>query len=350
MATTSAGFIYVPSVKWKQGERIALRYLTPDERAKIKPLINIMPSFIKESTADVSLQYEGPFFCDLYETPDIKRYPNRVVHFFTQVFSSMTYARMNCTPVLKDWYPSDVLARLRGVLRKGNGIAIRIAQINAAHARRIANDYSRFFGIPVSSIDIVLDYGLINDAHASISDLIVERVVNSYFPDARSFILLAGSFPSSIGGGIVDQDSVGEIERKEKIIYNGISSRNKEIIYGDFGCDDPYESPSGAVTIIPAIRYTVDNCWKVARGHINPINRADFQQFHVLSNRIFQSPFFCGESFSYGDKLIAECARRHCTGSDQCNHGNMGSWVQRSQNHHFAFVIRECASRFSPSA
>jgi len=43
---------YVPVVKWKRGERVALRNLTSDVREKITPLIELLPKHFEGCTPD----------------------------------------------------------------------------------------------------------------------------------------------------------------------------------------------------------------------------------------------------------------------------------------------------------
>jgi len=86
------------------------------------------------------------------------------------------------------------------------------------------------------------------------------------------------------------------------------------------------------------IRYTIDDSWYVAKGK----NYRDYGygQYYELSKKIFNSGFYYGPTFSWGDEYLHQCANGGETGS-------LTMWLEVDTNHHIEKVTQDIASFYA---
>ena len=85
-----------------------------------------------------------------------------------------------------------------------------------------------------------------------------------------------------------------------------------------------------------SIRYTSDDYWLIMRGE--DALRKDgpgFDQWPASAMILCDSPEYCTETFSAGDKYIKEMSvQRQETGNPQ-------TWLEAGINHHMTFAVRQ---------
>ena len=151
----------------------------------------------------------------------------------------------------------------------------------------------------------------------------------------NNVIALASAFPISIS---VASNSISDLPRYDFMLYSALSKLLPNIIFGDYGSDDPFDPQiDSRMNIVPTIRYTSDNCWKIVRGHYDRAMPYDFSQFFNLAKLLMGCDFFSGRRYSWGDNKIYQCA------NGECANGNLETWVRVAINHHITFVVNEHA-------
>jgi hypothetical protein len=157
-----------------------------------------------------------------------------------------------------------------------------------------------------------------------------------FFQFWKSFTLAGTSFPES--GKI--KEGLWQFERNEWKLYKIISQElslkdyNRTINYGDYSIVNPeyFEFDPRTMKSSANIRYTHNGKWIVAKGHALK-NSEDYRQYKELAKSIYNTPFYLGEGFSAGSLYIAQCIRGEVT------NGNPNTWIWVGNNHHFTKVL-----------
>ena len=110
--------------------------------------------------------------------------------------------------------------------------------------------------------------------------------------------------------------------------------------FGDYAISNPNGIDLDWRVVKPKvkIRYAIDDSWYIAKGK----NYRDFGygQYHELSKKILNSDYYYGQTFSWGDKYIQQCANGGKT-------GNLTMWVTVDTNHHIEKVICDIANFYA---
>lgn len=197
-------------------------------------------------------------------------------------------------------------------------------------------------GYKIENCDLLVDLFLTDPkVNADIyKDYALKALKNLTTLPFNSTIFSASSFPEIIRN--VKQDTVDSIVRLEWLVYKELIETYPELIYADYGNDDPFDIDSDhGFTIIPTIKYTCDDNWYIYRGHHDKKKPNDFTQFHELSRKLVNdTSVYQGKHYSWGDKIIYECAQI-TTCLPKCNHSHSLEWVKRTMNHHITYVVNQ---------
>ncbi len=321
-------YFYVPSLKSKRGEQLALKELSTEVQSRIKPLINMI------DTKDVSKFYSKKAFVDIHQNQLENATDQRIESIFESIYQGAT-EKSNYTSVLRYSYSPDLLIRLKPYLfNVQNGVALRIPRIQLPHLKADITTIFQTLTIDTRKIDLIIDFGCINDLAIGLVNEFASNIKNATSNlQLNNIIILSSSFPQGI---TMPSDKIGELPRYDWMLYSELHKVLPSIIFGDYGADDPYNPTiNSRRNIVPTIRYTSENCWKIIRGHYDPAMPFDFSQFSDLSRILVKSDFYKGKEFSWGDNRIYSCA------NNECSYGNLETWVRIAMNHHITFVIDE---------
>jgi len=330
---------YVPILKWKGGERIAIRRLSEDVKDLIRPVLlvtkNTEPdSYCIEVARNWGINRE--FYMDFH--PDFK---GDQTEFLETIINDEESEQLSIIPVVSMSSSVDFMSFIENNISKFKyGAALRINNLNDKTIQDWFNEIDQIIS-DSNSVDVILDTGEIgnlpNGTIDMLSDLIKEIIRNLQQQNRfRNIIVVGASFPKSIS---VKQNNISTLNRIEWLLWKKINAEMPFILFGDYGVDDPQDPQYDTrPTIIPTIRYTRNDYWYIIRGKYDPRAPFDYTQFHELSRMLIQKDnIFCGADFSWGDKRIFECANTKCTFAN-CNHGNLTTWVQINTNHHLTYV------------
>lgn len=334
--------LYVPIIKWKRGERIAVRNLSSAVKDQVIPLFSIMANTEPDTFSnDVQRNWgtERPFYFDFHHNIISEVY----ITDFLESFINENQ-EIQPIPVVSPNRGEEYLQLINESPTFNHGIALRI---NLQELNLFQNAIESMLNILEANgfdCDLIIDLGQMSYP---------VEVVNSFVPVVRSLItgvqrisfrriIIAGSsFPEGLS---VSQNTTTPIPRKEWILWNHLSQDNSNVIFGDYGTDDPEDPHFDFLPImIPTIRYTYRDDWYIIRGNRNPRNPRDFTQFHDLANNLIHSEYYCGAEFSWGDEQINEVANTLCT-QNNCNHGNLERWVQINTNHHITYAVHQLSN------
>jgi hypothetical protein len=156
-----------------------------------------------------------------------------------------------------------------------------------------------------------------------------------------SITLCGSAFPRSMS----EIKAPGQIvTRSEWLLYKQVVStlepHHRTFNFGDYGIENTEytEYQPKFMRASASIKYTIDDGWYITKGTVLK-TKVDYRQFLVHSKILVDSDFFCGEAYSAGDKKIAAYA-----GKDPKGTGNPGVWKRIGFNHHFTKVINDLSA------
>ena len=353
---------YVPCLRWKTGEYQAVFRLPATTKRLFTPLIEVPGigyDFENERKAKTLDQHLAPFakrvhekwgrqpcFVDLNLIESNERMATGI-HPAPFVFDGLRGRRCSAIPVTGLDRDSAYQQEIRKVVTKNkSGVCLRIKIQEAAKDLLKDNLDSLLsrFKVKPESCDLIIDLGAPNNFVPLKGFLGIIQTIASKIPylnNWRTFTLIGTSFPESMGGIML---GVTNIPRYEWKIYKILveSFRKAKIrlpTFGDYAISNPNVPDLDWRVVKPTvkIRYTIDDSWYIAKGK----NYRDFGygQYHELSKKILDSDYYYGQTFSWGDKYIQQCANGGKT-------GNLTMWLEVDTNHHIEKVIRDVASYY----
>ncbi|MHB1843987.1 MAG: beta family protein [Deltaproteobacteria bacterium] len=353
--------LYVPVLKWKQGELKALENLHAQDRALMLPMISLLddtidfddPEVKGSSPADKAVGRlwaawgTGPIFIDAEQLDDGS--VKSASHPLQMVFDSARQKGMKAIPVStlgsSPEYESAVAAI---VAIDGRGCALRLGVDELVDPGKLLAGLTQHLsklGLQPNSVDLILDWGPIDSAAGAQTYLAAAAVIPS-IPNLmtwRSVVFLGSAFPSSLAGMGV---GLSTTPRAEWIAYTLLSQKppgGRIVSFGDYAVAYPIYTAAPFLGSA-SIRYTVTDDWLIVRGRSlrGPVY-GGFGQFQALCSQLVATPDFMGAGHSWGCRYIGQCA------SGQVGSGNLTTWRAVGTNHHLTFVARQLSSHVAPS-
>jgi hypothetical protein len=188
-------------------------------------------------------------------------------------------------------------------------------------------------GCEPSSCDLLLDLGFLepyydHDPRLTANSINALAAVGPW----RSVVLLGSSIPATLHS--IDEGTVGGLLRLEWDLWTQILSCevSRTPVFGDHVVQGPCPPAEGGWRNMRAtVRYTAGNKTLVARG-TGPIREAGWGQYRELCQQIVELEEFAGPDYTYGDRLIDECAR------GIREPGSQVMWREAGTSHHLRCV------------
>lgn len=328
-------FIYVPIIKWKQGEQEALKELDDNIKDKIMPLI--------ELTTDIKLE-------NLEET--LKLWENRYFYFdiipeFYEEYGGKIYfdllEKCNANHVIPVIFPSDDINIIKKIYNYSkNGIAIRITPNDLDNLDENFLKLKDHFNY--SDIDIIIDLKEVNESNLSEKKIVVKALLPN-IPEIDTFrnvILASSAFPQSLSG--FEKYEITQIKRYDYQLWKSLLSLedkyNIKLIYSDYAISSPgFVEFKPYMVLSYNLRYSTYDSFVIIKG--DPISKGGLDPGNVISSceKIIRHEEFLGEDYSWGNKYI--CTR--CE-KDTKNFGNLGTWRKVGTNHHITLVVNQLST------
>lgn len=359
---------YVPCLRWKQGEYQAVYQLPCAVKKRITPLIEIPEIGYDFETKKANKSVDDHLalqakrikkkwgtrlcFVDLrHISMDLRMVDG--THPVSYIFSELRKESCQGIPIATIEIERDPCYQqaMKQVIHEDNqGICLRITLEQAAMEdikEKITALLTRIDS-SVSECNLVLDYGAPNfcplDGFCEVVEDIIKKLPN--LAKWRTFTLLGTSFPKSMAE-VRDRDEV--LPRYEWNLYKklvrALSIAGVRLpTFGDYTISHPDVPNLDWRLVKPAasIRYTVDDAWYIVKGQNVRDNR--FAQYQGHCKTVIASRYYCGPTFSIGDKYIADCA----AGKEST--GNLTTWRKVGTNHHLAKLVHDISSFSWPSS
>jgi hypothetical protein len=264
---------------------------------------------------------------------------------------------LQSVPVLNLGKKSAEIRLIRNAaLTDGRGVALRYRLLSLAlpagqTIEAWINETLAAVEVDFCGADLILDLGFLSqDIEVHAED--VAPAVNELTAAGkwRSVILLGTSMPSSLGGGVVQEGTIGRLPRREWDLWASLREYGLDRVptFGDYAIqhpNPPLEGDESGPGQRANIRYTTDDVTLVPRA-IGAVVTEGREQYRDLCRQLVTQPEYAGRDFTWGDELIADCAY----GDDEP--GWQNHWRGAGTSHHLRHVVKQLgagsASREAP--
>ncbi|MDP2876730.1 MAG: beta family protein, partial [Holophaga sp.] len=307
--------LYVPIMKFKQGEYFALRDLKPETKEFVYPLFEIMPipwdyeneepaksldAHLSKVTANIANNWEGrPFMLDFrFITED--QCNAMPPHPIITLAEEAKDAGLHLVPVLSLNSPECLKNAVRDVAASlGHGIALRIVGDdfdNPLLDADIESLYNTRLGLQPNQVDIIVDLGQI--PADGLTPLIVgmRNLMRMIPPEPwRSLSMVASAFPENLSA--IPSGRGKLISRGEWKLWQGLVAPKllrREPNFGDYTIvhPNPFEMDPRVMRSGAKIKYTTQEDWLVLKG--KDLRNNGFVQYRDLAQQITELEYYCG--------------------------------------------------------
>lgn len=346
--------MYVPALKWRQGEYRALQVLAPSVKASLMPLIDVPPiswdyvqerpqKDIEEHLRPIPQQVRNsmedlPFYMDLGLLDPADRMPTgeHPVRALLRQLSSLSVVPV--TGLDREIDYQDAVKEVNREFQLGVCLRVGLEELFADAFESRAESLLSILSASVDQADLIVDLQSVDTAQSAVLRTALPLAWKaSNLGRWRSVVLLGTGFPTDLSEV---SPGVGTISRVEWLLWRSVSSRIP-VRFGDYGIShfDVRELDPRIMKASASIRYTGDSEWLVFRGRsLRDPRFGGFEQFRSLSAQIVNHPAYSGMAYSWGDRYIYDCA----LGSE--GPGNLTVWRQVGTNHHITHVVRQLSS------
>jgi len=247
-------------------------------------------------------------------------------------------AATRATPVVRASSPPALMEALVRVARTQRaGLCIRVDGVTHLESKAaIVSDLVLQAGVDASEIDLVVDA---QDLPRVVShDELRDRF--PLFENARTFAIVAGTFPPSITDLSPDQ-YVHKLERGEWSAWQQEMQQEtawRRPAYGDYATQPAVYAPSPSFPGSPSVRYTTADQFVVLRGRAGPSGvGTDYGQFIGHARFLRQQPYYRDVLDTPTDAYVEWIA------SGAHKTGNLTTWRVASLERHLMVVARQVA-------
>ena len=360
---------YVPILKAKKGEFDALSHLTEGDMKKITPWFDVSMLTDKdkkklETKGELPIVYKLNSVangianvCSGHEVYiDLPQWPTNGQtehgeHVISHMINRLDSLGVSVNPVIdfESWDDpvySDVFKKIR--LSKRQCICIRLS-MNIDTVAEILTDPDyikdhmesilKSLNVTHKQTALLIDFSDISSANKTVPDMIEQASKAIALLSQYKFnnMMMAGcSMPPFISSAVKSQNDVGIVIRKEMIAWQAIleDTPSLNLTFSDYCVRGPSSAEVGyGNTTNGKIRYSIDKNYFIARGY--PLSTGlKGEQHYGLSEKIINSGYYMGRSFSWGDDRIHRC-------SEEEFKGNACNWIAIDTNHHMKTVLAE---------
>jgi len=267
---------YVPILRWKRGEQVALKNLFENDRPHITPLIELVPGDftsekiqkagnLKNKLIKTSQQFESclgksDFFVDLINIPKILASTSDK-HFFEVLNENTLDYGLHMIPVTglrrSDRYQASIKSIIEFSLQ---GICLRIyfSDMNQPSFREDIKDVLSYFNLKPNNTHLLIDLRIVDDNYPQFS-LLCKNL--PFLEKWKSFTVSSGSFPKDLSE--LEKNRQHEITRQDWLNWLQQTTNKPKLpripTYSDYTIQHPiFSEPPDFPNISASIRYTAD--------------------------------------------------------------------------------------------
>jgi hypothetical protein len=371
--------LYVPILKWKRGEQLAVQALKESTRHRVMPLVEVQPPPVDwERSDEEGIAYSKSLrehlqsvaaatakFCDpkleiavdqpLFEEDSVEGASTA----WAFLFESLWAGGVAAIPVISNSASTAEVRAIKTLARSTLAKAperyvlrYRFGSENTAlpplagfgkWLRSTVNDLEASH----QNVDVVLDMGYVGTALPNdVESGIVERCATALVVAAlqgpwRSITIAAGAFPENLAAF---RPGIARLPRLDWQLYQAVVAATDSDFrpaYGDYGVSytDAFEVNPRMMRMSANLRYTHFDHWYVYKAR--NVKEHGFGQYQdlcgILVNSL-ESPFM-GEDFSAGDKNFAALAKNLSS-----KPGNATIWRRDATNHHIELAVHQLST------
>ena len=323
---------YMPCLRWKQGEYLAVSQLPNATKHALTPLIEVPEigwDFEKGKEAKAIDEHLAPFAKrvhdkwgrrDCFIDPHLIGPTERMAAGMHPVcFVFHTLRERMCSPILvtgldrDDGYQREVRD---GLAQSGSRVCLRI-KIEQAGKSSFRNDLNALLstlGIHANNCDLILDLGTPNFVPIEGFCVTIQSIVRAFpcLNDWQTFTILGTSLPETMAGIRTGGEVVPRYEwRLYKMLVDSFREAGLRLpSFGDYAISHPRTIDMDMRIVRPnaTIRFTIDDSWYIAKG--NNVRDYGYEQFHRLSEQILASRYYRDSTSSWGKEYIRQCANK----------------------------------------
>lgn len=350
--------MYVPALRWRQGEYQALLRLAKSVKDRIVPYITIpeIEFDFEEWRPKKSVQEHVHPFAARYKVKWGKRPAWVGVHksmveermddgrdIFTYVFDALRGLETNAIPAVPVEADTATIRAVSAIVKtdsQGVAISVRLEDLMKSDPRARIETLASILGVLLAESDLVIDLGAPNfepyDAFAGALIAAMQKLGD--LGAFRNIVLIGTAIPKTFKDIAKGAD---EIPRHDWMFYRALMAKMPEDMrrpnFGDYTIVHPDFTPGDMRKLKPAgkVVYTTPKSWETRKGGAFRDNR---QQMHGHCASIVRSGKFKGAGYSSGDDYIAKCAVRKEGPSNQTR------WKDVAINHHITHVLDDLAT------
>lgn len=343
---------YMPILKWKQGEQLALRNLTAAQWDELTPILKLQP--IDAAPDAASMKAALPFFLDKVSDQILKNIPVECAicidteyvspgfqRQLSLLLTACNYLQRKLTHHVIPVLPAPILESLdsltasQGVFLNSLEdmiISIRTDQIESSQIAPIVAAITTF-GIKKRKIHLLIDqYSIVGNDHNVCFGTVKSYIDSGLKTGCASVTVGGGSFPINLVGF---KQGTTDISRVEWNVWSLIqqSGDYSGLRYADYAVTNPAPQPDvDPITLNPsvAIRYAADRYWKVYKA--KGFKKGPPDQYRNLCKLLVTEHIYSGENFSYGDGQYSKAS------VGKVGNGNPSSWRKDATNHHIVLT------------
>jgi hypothetical protein len=370
-------FVYIPILKLKLGERGALFQLSPADKAKLRPLLEVLPESLKKKPARVkpggppppthaeliaqqvadAWGTETPIFIDCAYLLAGQE-STATVNTVTDIFDAMRSVKVQAIPVFTGHEAPSLTTALRAIIATdGRGACLRahhqLPKGGTLHAPLATGFYTRSIaalGLKPTHTDLLVDMGVFIPGMAASHVASVRGILSSLpsVPKWRHLAIAGTAFPKSFAG--LANYSTNTYERTEWLVWDAlrrsIKAPERMPLFSDYAINHPgyLEFDPVKMQLNGHIRYTTPTQFLYAKGQnlttrrrkTVVIHTPGAAQFRGIAASLVAHPDYSGPGFSAGDQYIDDVAN-----GKTATPGSPTTWRRAGTNHHLTLVVRQ---------
>ncbi|MCX5273744.1 beta family protein [Streptomyces virginiae] len=337
---------YVPILKGKAGEFLALEHVTPAVRSCIRPIMELVPDpdvrDVLETFCDRAMDAvpQGTVLTvDSGALPAARVLEGDAGGTLARLSESLGLRGLLMCPVVRYTDSGDVLAEaseVNAVHQSGLCLRVSVAadSLEKPPGQGQIRQLLRILHVEPEEIDLLIDAGPVG------SNLTRDRLAERTLAALASFspwpwrreCVAAGAFPVNLTG--FPRGQATPVARRDAQLWRRVvdGCLGKPPDFGDFGVTHPRMPAKTRGTPDPNMRYTTPDTWQV---FVYPRVRAGNDDFFTLSADLVDSSYWpvTGARTSWGDARLKECAERQ-----RPKAGGGTEWRAWATSHHLAVV------------
>jgi hypothetical protein len=353
-------FTYMPILKWKQAEQIALREASANSRQALLPLIALQPvvpkqqETMRDALSTYVIQCTKAFLKIGFD-----RHP-------VAIDSAMTYTgspkpvrllvglcnhfKKNGIQVVPVIDPAVVVSEPAEIARLASFqdvvLRIRIDSVTSSQVTALIDGAQNAINSSRARFHVLLDmWELVGSDPVGVTAHAVAYVrAAAASRHGHSVTLAGGSFPHTLAG---IRQGTSFLPRVEWDVWNSIRTNSdfRNLCFGDYAVTNPRPlEPIDPRQMNPsvAVRYARSTNWMLIKA--GGSRTSGMAQYNQVCKLLVRHQSYCGPAFSYGDKQYDKHSQAGSTS------GSYMTWRRDATSHHLEFTVKQLNGASVPGA